>query len=311
MAGINIYPTCVGDLLLERFVELPSLPISNTTQIIDKQQQAVGGSAFNLCWHFTHLGKTAQIVAPSGKNDEIIINSSFRLSNISTSSLVWVEGETSNLLCLYVGSESYNFYFRQEFPAGISEQLYSRCWNLPQLILCGSRHEIIRDTFLHIARTFKGDLLIFNPSYSVYEYSTEVLRELISRSHVTILNEYEAAFVNDKLSIKSLNQVIHNQSLYLIVTYAEKGAKLYWGDQQILVSSIAKNKARKDVVGAGDAFLAGFVHALSQQTSPSQALYVGAALAAIVVDTNEIRPEFDANQLEEFMSRTPNVTDSQ
>lgn len=289
---------CVGDVMLERFAALPALPPINTTAILDDAPQSVGGTMFNLCWYFAHLDDRASVVGLAGTEERKFVEEQFRHAQIDSTNLLFAKGHTNSLIAITFGHDSYYLYFRQPSPPNLEQFLYDHCTGSSQLVLCGSRHSQIRNTFVQLAEEFKGEWLIFCPSYSIYEYSSKQLRKILHFSTITIINEQEAGFVRQSLEVVDLEQLAVENQTCVIVTYADKGAWMYGKGEAIHIPSLTKPYIKGDIIGAGDAFLAGLLHELRKGCSLRNALPCAATLAAIVAETGQIRPVVNMQELQ-------------
>ena len=131
------------------------------------------------------------------------------------------------------------------------------------------------------------------------------------RGHVLVVNEREAAHLRalfalrDDASLKSLVPGL------VIVTLAARGAIIFGNDRPVTVPSFSGSVL--DVIGAGDAFLAGFLHAQLAGAPVHEAGLWAAAAAAVFIDDAErwppLSPAAVEKRLDRYCSALPFVRD--
>ncbi|MBN1290363.1 MAG: hypothetical protein JXB48_00865 [Candidatus Latescibacteria bacterium] len=119
-------------------------------------------------------------------------------------------------------------------------------------------------------------------------YSKETIIFSLDKADVLKLNEDEAVILSHMLELheteipRLCNIMTETWSLrYCIVTFAEKGAYLCTDSGQAVYEPGFKVQY-VDSVGSGDAFTAGFVHAILNGETPQEACRLGNILGALV-----------------------------
>ncbi len=111
-----------------------------------------------------------------------------------------------------------------------------------------------------------SDLFFFDPGQALPFFSPEELMKIIHAAHGLFLNEEEISQCLEllKISLEELRRMVP----LLIVTYGEKGSRIFWrnedGDDVIIEIPIVKTKFARDPTGCGDAYRAGFLASIQE-----------------------------------------------
>jgi sugar/nucleoside kinase (ribokinase family) len=125
------------------------------------------------------------------------------------------------------------------------------------IVFAGSRHPELRRRSLDTLFPNPGPLRVFSPSYTVYEYGTQELAAFLAHADIAIVNRREAAFLKEVFSANEA-AVMARANIAGIVMRDVDGAAIYpAGESSFYLPSTSG--VRGDVIGAGDAFLSGFL----------------------------------------------------
>ena len=116
-------------------------------------------------------------------------------------------------------------------------------------------------------------------------------------SDITIVNEHEAEYLVRLLSKRGNNDLMRLPKRGGIVTLGPGGVDLFRDGRVDHVVSISGRD--EDVIGAGEAFLAGFIHEYIDTGNWEQSATVGCAVAAQVVRANpkQVRATIEVERL--------------
>lgn len=273
---------CIGDLFVEYLVPGVS---PGTTHVVETTQGELGGTAFNICWYLSCLGTPSRLVAPFSRRERPQLTAV--APHVSRSHVLWTSGPSDILIVLSDDIGHKAVYLRADLPTDIGERLERECCSARRVVLAGSRHPAIRRIFVKLVRQRRVERLIFSPSYAVYEFTRRELRELVEGVDLLILNEGEAEFVRDRMGCSTLETLGRRVPGTLIVTLAGRGTNVYEAGSQFVVRSMSG--VDSDVIGAGDAFLAGYLHETSRGSPSRGSLYFAAAVAAQVARAGKVR----------------------
>ena len=129
--------------------------------------------------------------------------------------------------------------------------------------------------------------MIFSPSYTVFEYSPDELAQLLRHVHLAAFNEQEAEYASRILGLQNAKELVASTTGLLIVTRGHRGAYIQGNNLGIEVPSVASST--RVAVGAGDAFLSGFLFEWLRGRTPEMAAKFAATLAAFVVESDQVR----------------------
>lgn len=273
---------CVGDLFVEYLLSEVS---PGTTRIVEAARGELGGTALNVCWYLDCLGMRALLVAPFPRHERLRLATA--VPGLSVSRVLLTGGPPDTLIVLSSNTGHQAVYVRAELPTDADERLIRAGRDARQIVLAGSRHAAIRRAFVKLTRRVDVRRLIFSPSYTVYEFTKQELEELLAQVGLVILNEAEAKYVCDQLSCRAFAALAKRVADTLIVTLADQGAELYGPSGHLAVSSLSGTAG--DVIGAGDAFLAGYLYETGRGSSSQVALHFASAIAAQVAQTRKVR----------------------
>jgi sugar/nucleoside kinase (ribokinase family) len=271
---------CLGDLFVQYL--LPEVS-PGATAVIGVKRREIGGGALNICWYLGRLGVRTRLVGPFSMYER----RQLRISQPLGSRVIWTSGPPDTLIVLSSKAGHQAVYLCGELPDGIRERLTEECRGARQIIFAGSRHPEIRHAFIDLVRTRDLRGLIFSPSYAVYEFTRRELQELVRGVELVILNEGEAQFVCSQLGCPTSDSLAKRVGDTLIITLAERGAELYGPSGNLTVGSLSGITG--DVLGAGDAFLAGYLYETARGSPSRVALDFASAIAAQVARARKVR----------------------
>ena len=124
--------------------------------------------------------------------------------------------------------------------------------------------------------------LVFSPGQGLPALSDDVLRRGVDSSWMLIANDYEMNLITSRLGTDAASI---GKDRLVIATLGGDGCDLYGPDftGPIHVAA-APIEQEVDPTGAGDAFIAGFVHAIRSGSTPSEAARIASVTAAYVVE---------------------------
>jgi len=122
-----------------------------------------------------------------------------------------------------------------------------------------------------------------DPSQQMARMSGDDIRLLIQGATYLFLNEYELALAMQKTGWSDAE--IFEQVKVRIVTLGSNGVKIEEHGKEPIVVGVAKEKAKIDPTGVGDAFRAGFVAGLSWGLGHERSAQIGSLLATYCIET--------------------------
>lgn len=149
---------------------------------------------------------------------------------------------------------------------------------------------------------------IADPGQSIPALSKDDLINLIEKSLILIANDYEWELIQQKtgLSLEETLQKTQN----LIITYGEKGAKLWKQPQQPNTQPIPteipifKPEQIVDPTGCGDAFRAGLIYGIKNRISIEKSAKIGSWIASkAVAQKGTQKHKVDEKEWESFLTQ--------
>lgn len=178
--------------------------------------------------------------------------------------------------------------------------------NQVEMLVYGSlscRTNVSKQTLLHLLS--KARLGVFDVNLRIPYYSADLVEELGLQADVLKLNDAELALLGDwyGLSGSDQSQMEGLQKRFslqgIVQTRGDKGA-IYFDGQQFYEHPGFKVTV-EDTIGSGDAFLAGFLHGMLNDQSPSENLAYGCGMGALTATVKGGTPVLDLPKLEEFI----------
>ena len=286
---------CIGDIMLELITSLEVTSDYQHTLSIDGGAATPGGAVCNLAWYFSRLGRPSTVISHYGSADRDRVCQLFREAKCAAKSLIEKRTMTDLLIvaarvampAIYVMGQ-----LEDDEIAAIVGGLRDDGW----IIFGGSRHAALRTAFLKRIATFHHAKIAFSPSYTLYDYSVEEIKEFLALSDIAFVNEHEADYLARNLLHGDLNTVMRLPKEGGVVTRGPRGAELYHRNSHSLhVPSVSGRQ--EDIVGTGEAFVCGFLHALISGSSWIRAGETGCAVAAKVVLDGRVRTPIAAHAL--------------
>jgi ribokinase len=279
--------TSVGELMMEVICRTRVLPAPNSTTLIETVSPPLGGAALNVCWYLAQLGIATHLVAPVGRSERRSLQSMLKGLRVDMSRILTIQGHSDQLITTLTKTEHRSVYLLAELPLNSAHKIAELCPWAPLAVLNGGRHRAIREFYVRSAPRDLGELVAFNPSYAIYEYSTEELDCILAKVDVVFINDEEYHFLRKRLPRKRIDKCLLDRGAPLIVTRGSKGIEVVHKTGTWRAPSKIKRKGV--FLGAGDAFTAGFLSEYLNGKGLHAAAQAGLILAALVVRTGKIR----------------------
>jgi ribokinase len=295
--GRDAYETrfaVIGDIMIECI--LRDAP-PGTTWVCDPGDFALGGPAINVAWHLTHLDRRSRVIGCIGDRDQAILKT-FADAGVDISQVILQSGASDQLVAVVTKGIHRSVYIRASISDAIYGLMIDACHGAEYIVLNGSRHPRLRRGFAQLAASTSA-FVAFNPSYAVFTYDPHELDAVITASRLTILNETETEFVCERLAARGAEELSRRFGECVVTTLGDRGAIIYRDGRSSRIPSVSGTKG--DVLGAGDAFLAGLLIEMAAGQSVENAGRFAAALASVVVTSGEIRPPTDSVTLQRYI----------
>jgi sugar/nucleoside kinase (ribokinase family) len=285
----------IGDLMVECILHDPPLA---STHICDAGELVIGGPALNVAWHLTHLGRRPKLIGCAGDRDRALVQA-VEDAGVDVSKVVFQQGASDLLVTMTTDGSHRSVYIRADVTSETFEEMLDACRNAECIVLNGSRHAGLQQGFARLAASSTA-FVAFNPSYAVYTYEREELEAVVEASDLTILNHRETGFVCKQFGVRDACELSRRfGDGCIVMTGEDRGAIVYRNGSLTGVPSISRIPG--NVLGTGDAFLAGLLADRRSGTVPEESGLFAAALASIVARTGELRPVVTEDAVRESM----------
>lgn len=162
-----------------------------------------------------------------------------------------------------------------------------------------ARNQVSKKTLLQLLEAAKYKVLDIN--LRAPHYNRRIVEELLSKADFLKLNLAELELITGWFSkytsiedrIKSIIEKFKISNM--VVTMGGDGALLYFNDNEYRHSGFKVNVV--DTVGSGDAFLAGLIAKLLDDSSPVDALEFASGLGAFIASRTGPCPEYEVDEI--------------
>ncbi|MDP3435223.1 MAG: carbohydrate kinase [Bacteroidota bacterium] len=270
-----------------------------------------GGAPMNVALHLNRIGQKVSISSKVGSDDQGKKLLAFLEDSGLQTDLIQIDETLPTSEVLVHLDENNNATYEICEPVAWDNLILTDSLNSQAkksgLIIYGtlaSRNPETRNTILHLLENDVVKLIDVNLRQP---YDTrEIVEQLILKSDIVKLNDEELGvfgqwYNKHKHDEKSLVKWFAEEynSKMVCVTKGDKGALLY-SDGEFYEHPGFKVEA-VDTVGAGDAFLAGFIAALLEGKTNDKALEFACATGAFVASKAGATPEYDMIEIEQLL----------
>jgi fructokinase len=286
---------CIGEILWDR---LPS-------------GAKPGGAPMNVALHLNAIGQNVSISSRIGNDEPGNELKSFLEKSGMSTELIQVDSNLPTSEVLVHLDENNNATYEICEPVAwdnleMTESLMKKAAE-SGLIIYGtlaSRKSESRNTILSLLEN--GAVKLIDVNLRKPYDSSEIVELLLSKSDIVKLNDDELITIakwHNQFSFNEKNMVTWFAGQYntemVCVTKGEKGAVLYANGEFFEHSGFKVDAV--DTVGAGDAFLAGFVAALFEEKTKEKALEFACATGAFVATKSGATPEYNMSEIEQIL----------
>lgn len=263
----------VGHTAFDLISHVPFLPQPNTSTYVESQEELFGGGAANIAAAIATLGGKSSLISPVGMD---FINSAYErhLQGLG------VDMEYLTVIVDDATARAYVFTDRQH------NQVTYFYWGASRYF---PRLEAPRLDFVHLATANadfnqrvaeKADFASFDPGQDIHTYTKEQLISILRHTDILFANQHEMERLEEMTDLS--RDQIKDMVDTLVVTYGREGSKIISEDIELSIPSIKVESV--DPTGAGDAYRAGFLLALSRGYSLEASARIGTTVASFVVE---------------------------
>lgn len=275
------------------------------------KRKKIGGAPLNVALRLSSLNNRATIISSIGRDElgreliDSLKGTKVNLDGIQTTN----NYKTSEVVVTLDKSGSATYTIEQPCAWDFIEHTnrLKKITEEAEVFIYGSLASRMQTTYATLLKLISvASFKVFDVNLRKPYYNMECIIELMKYADLIKFNEEELTEICDYYNFKSdsidaLCAHISNQTntKHICVTLGDKGA-LYYKDDKVFRNYGYKVKV-KDTVGAGDSFLAFFVHGIINKLNEQDILNRSCAIGALVASKNGANPKLNQNEIENLM----------
>lgn len=284
----------VGHTALDYIVDVEKIVGKNESSPVTDYEEYPGGGAANIAVAITRLGGKSQLISPVGKDfassgyEKILTDAHVDLSRLYrlddqkiSKAFIFTDKEHNQTTYFYWGASS---KFKELEPEPVDFV-----------------HLATADSVYNAKLAQIAGFVSFDPGQDLVTYSKENLELVLANTDILFANRHEIRRVSEMTgkSFSELKAMID----VIVVTYDSKGSTIYTNEGEFEIPVVSVKAV--DPTGAGDAYRAGFLLALTRGYSLPTCGKIGSTVASFVVQargcqTNlpiweEMKTRYEAN----------------
>lgn len=264
----------VGHTALDYIVDVERLAGKNESSPVIDYEEYPGGGAANIAVAIAKLGGKSQLISPVGTDfassgyEKLLTEAHIDLSRLYriedrkiSKAFIFTDREDNQTTYFYWGASS-KFKELEPEPADFV-------------------HLATADSVYNAKLAQIAGFVSFDPGQDLVTYSKENLELILTHTDILFANRHEIRRVSD-MTGKSFSELKAMIDI-IVVTYDSEGSRIYTGKEEFVIPVISVRAA--DPTGAGDAYRAGFLLALTRGYSLPICGKIGSAVASFAVQT--------------------------
>ncbi len=282
---------CIGEILWDRF---PS-------------GSKPGGAALNVAVHLKAFGNKVLLASRVGQDEAGNALITFLKNSGISTGLIQKDNSLPTSEVLVHLDKNKNATFEICEPVAwdnikLTDSLISKAEKTGVIVYgsLASRNLVSRETIINLLGYDAVNIMDVN-FRKPYD-NKEIIEKLLNKTDIVKLNNDELHIIADWQDIQNKDEkslakwIASNYNIKIVcVTRGEKGALIYTEGNFCEHPGFKVNTV--DTVGAGDAFLAGFISSLVNKKSPEDSLTYACATGAFVASKEGATPDYDFKEI--------------
>lgn len=284
----------VGHTALDYIVKVERLAGKNESSPVLNYEEYPGGGAANIAIAIARLGGKSQLISPVGldfassgyetllKNAGVDLSRLYRLEAEKLSkAFIFTDNEDNQTTYFYWGASS---KFKELKPEPVDFV-----------------HLATADSVYNAKIAGIANFVSFDPGQDLVTYSKENLEAILKHTNILFANRHEIKRVSE-ITGKSFSELKALIDI-LVITYDAQGSKIYTDSEEFEIPVVPVKAI--DPTGAGDAYRAGFLLALTRGYPLFICGKIGSTVASFAVQTQgcqtalptweEMKSRYEAN----------------
>ncbi len=275
-----------GDVTLDRIFSVDWLPAEGECRVIRSSKALFGGRGANIAIATGRLGMSVALCSIAGRDFfPSGYASQLKKHNVDIESLTIVEEAETSRFSLYEDQEGGSYAF---YEPCVDMYYDTLAFDIRRL----KGYDMVHFTLAH--EKFAGKVLdklehtkkILSASLGreIYLISARYLRRLLGTCEYLFMNETEAGILKAKVKTAGGTELFTNYSNLqaIAITSGEAGSVIHTRREKIKIPAV-KAKRATNPLGAGDAYVAGFLYGVSKKYDMRTCGKIASAVASFAV----------------------------
>jgi sugar/nucleoside kinase (ribokinase family) len=284
----------VGHTALDYIVDVEKIAGKNESSPVIDYEEYPGGGAANIAVAIARLGGRSQLISPVGTDfassgyEKLLTEACVDLSRLYrledqkiSKAFIFTDRKDNQTTYFYWGASS---KFKELEPEHAD------------FVHLATADSVYNAKIAQIA-----DFVSFDPGQDLITYSKEKLEIILGHTDILFANRHEIRRVSE-MTGKSFSE-LKDMIGIIVVTYDAEGSRIYTDKEEFTIPVVSVRAV--DPTGAGDAYRAGFLLALTRGYSLSTCGKIGSTVASFAVQTRgcqtglptweEMKARYEAN----------------
>lgn len=264
----------VGHTALDYIVDVEKIAGKNESSPVIGYEEYPGGGAANIAVAISKLGGKSRLISPVGTD---FASSGYEKllteAHVDLSRLYRLENQKISKAFIFTDTEDNQTTY---FYWGASSKLKELEPEPVDFVHLATADCVYNAKIAQIA-----GFVSFDPGQDLVTYSKENLEIILDHTDILFANRHEIRRVSE-ITGKSFSE-LKSMIDIIVVTYDSEGSRIYTNEEEFIIPVVSVKAV--DPTGAGDAYRAGFLLALTRGYSLSTCGEIGSTVASFVVQT--------------------------
>jgi adenosine kinase len=230
----------------------------NVSFSINQLHFSFGGTSANICYSLSLLEESPYLLAHIGKDNEKYQK---HLESTNIISNYIVTDKNAYTASAYIMTDKKDNQITAFYPGSLSKTLNNKLKNIKEIDIAIISAELKERMLAYASYYQKNNIsYIFDPGQQVISFSKLEMKKMMQGANIVIGNDYEIEIIKKRLQV-NLSE-LKKQVQTLIITKGDKGSVIYDSNKVYKIKAV-KAKKLVDPTGAGDAYRAGLIKAIS------------------------------------------------
>ena len=294
-----------GALNVDRLYSVDKIVSHDEESFITSETDTPGGSAANTIVGLARLGCSTSIIGKIAEDDEgDLIEYNLAVNGVYTNNLIYSESGSTGKCIGFVDKNGERCLY---ISPGVNDDIKIGEINPLNIMRCKIMHytSFVGDSFNTqielLEKLSKETLLSFDPGMLYVEKGFDVLKPVLERTDIQLINESELRLLcnNDYDDLKELTLGLLDLGIdTVVVKQGSKGVFAINNSQECFVEAYECEVV--DTTGAGDSFNSGFLYSFLKGYDLEKSCQIGNWVASKAIQGFGMEKFPTAKELEEF-----------